>query len=138
MLKPGTQLRWECIASKTAAGTGVPTWNIRFGTNGSVADTARVTWTGLAQTAAIDDAHIIINAIVRATGASTVVQGGYRLSKRNGVSGFTNDEPGDVKNAVSTGFDSTPANTVVGISVNNGTAGNWTFHIVAAQATNLL
>jgi hypothetical protein len=86
----------------------------------------------------VDDAWFTIVAVVRAIGATGVVQGAYRMGKRNGVSGFGNDEPGDVKAALSTGFDMTVANIQAGISVNNGASAAWTFQVVAAELLNVV
>ena len=137
-LKAGSIMRWSLIASKTAAGTAVPTWNIRFGTNGSLSDAARITWTGATQTAAVDNAWMNVVAVVRSTGASGVVQGGYRLGHRNGTIGFCNDEPGDAKSALSTGFDLTPSGLQVGLSVNPGASAVWTFQVISAELLNVI
>jgi hypothetical protein len=134
--KIGTMLKWTLIATKTNAGTAAPTYNIRFGTGATVTDTARITTTGVAQTAATDVAQIDITALVRATGATTVVAAGVNLMHSNGVSGFKNDEGNNITQGVSTAFDSTPANTKVGLSINPGTAGVWTFQVVAAELQN--
>lgn len=129
-------LRWLLYATKTAAGTAVPTYNVRFGTGATVTDTARITVTGVAQTAQTDVAMFDITAIVRATGATTVVACGVALSHSNGVSGFKNDEGNNVIVGTSAQFDSTPANTKVGLSINPGTAGVWTFQVVSSELCN--
>jgi hypothetical protein len=134
--KIGTYMRWFLKASKTASGTGVPTFNIRFGTGATVTDTARCTWTGATQTSAADDAWFSVIGVIRATGATTVCAGAYEMLHRNGVSGFKNDEGGDVKSATSTAFTSTPAGTQVGLSVNPSTAAVWTFQVISAELTN--
>jgi hypothetical protein len=40
------------------------------------------------------------------------------------------------KQALSTGFDSTVASTQVGLSINPGTSGVWTFQVIAANIEN--
>jgi len=129
-------MRWRLGATKTAAGTAVPTYNIRFGTGATITDVARITVTGVAQTAQTDAAFFDIVAVIRATGATTVAAGQVALMHANGVSGFKNDEGNSVIGGTSTAFDSTPANTKVGLSINPGTAGVWTFQVVASELAN--
>jgi len=135
-IKVGSTLRWSLMASKTVAGTAVPTYNIRFGAGGTLTDTARITTTGVAQTAATDFARIDIVAVVRALGATTVVAGGHCLQHSNGVIGFKNDEGNNIASATSAAFDSTPGSTQAGISINPGAAGVWTFQVVSACLEN--
>lgn len=135
-LKIGTILRWTLGASKTAAGTAVPAYNIRFGTGATVTDTARITVTGVAQTAATDVAQWHVQAVVRATGATTVAAANLAMMKWNGIVGFKNDEGNVVRTATSTAFDSQVASTKVGLSINPGTAGVWTFQVITAELIN--
>jgi len=137
-LKIGTILRWRMQASKTAAGTGVPTYNLRVGTGATVTDTARCTVTGVAQTAATDSARFDVIGVVRATGATTVICFGIAMVHRNGTAGFRNDETAEVREVTSTGFTSTPAGTVIGLSVVPNTSGVWTFGCIAAVAENIV
>jgi len=133
--KIGTRLRWVLHASKTNAGTAAPTFNVRFGSGATVTDAARLSWTDVAQTAATDNACIIIDAVVRATGASTVVVGGYTMGHRNGASGFRNAANAGATTVVSTGW-SASTDTSVGLSVNPGASGVWTFSVVASCLEN--
>lgn len=137
-LKVGTQFHWKLFASKTASGTAVPTWNMRFGAGATVTDVARCVVTGATQTAQTDTAFFDVVGIIRAVGATCVAQMGLSMVHTVAVSGFKNDETADVKAAVSTGFDVTPANTKVGLSVNSGANGNWTFQVVSAHAINIV
>lgn len=132
-LKVGTVLRWRLYASKSSAGTATPQWNIRWGAGGTVTDTSRTAFNGLAQTAATDNGYIEIVGVVRATGASTVVQHTYKMVHRLATTGMQSGNV-SVQQAISTGFDSTGAGFKVGISVNPGTSGVWTFQIIDAQA----
>ena len=135
-LKIGTIIRWTLGASKTNAGTAVPTYNIRFGAGATITDTARITATGQAQTAATDVAQWNVTAVIRATGATTVAAANIAMMKWNGVAGFKNDEGNVVRTATSTAFDSQVASTKVGLSINPGTAGVWTFQVITAELVN--
>jgi len=135
-LKIGTTMRWILRATKTAAGTAVPSFNMRFGTGATVTDTARCTVTGSAQTAASDMGSFEVVGVVRATGASCVVQSAWSMYHSGTTAGMMNVKQGLQRQSLSTGFDVTPASTVAGLSVNPGTAGVWTFQVVAAHLEN--
>ncbi len=80
LVKVGSTFRWRLNASKTAACTSAPIYNIRVGTTGTVgSDTARLIFTqASAQTAATDNAVIDIFCVVTAIGSGTsgVINGG--------------------------------------------------------------
>src|SRR6185369_12991017 len=133
-LKIGTILKWTLIATKTNTGTAVPSWAVRVGTGATVTDTARVTVTGAAQTAATDVGRFEVVAVVRATGATTIIAVGLEMQHNNGASGF--QTVAVERQATSTGFDATIASTKIGLSVNPGTAAVWTFQVVAAELIN--
>jgi hypothetical protein len=137
-LKIGTTMRWRLSATKTSAGTAVPAWNLRFGTGATVTDVGRCTVTGVAQTALTDFAVFDVIAVVRATGATTVVQSTWEFNHSNTTSGFQNAAQEVIRNALSTAFDSTPASTKVGLSVNPGASGVWTFQVIAASLENVV
>lgn len=136
-IKLGSTMRWRMVAQKTAAGTAVPTFNVRFGTGGTVTDTARCVITGTAQTAASDTAHMTLEAVFRATGASSVVQSALEIRHSGTTAGIVNVTQGMGKVVTSTAFDVTPASTQVGLSINPGTAGVWNFILVTAEAENI-
>lgn len=135
-LKVGSVLSWNVSATKTAAGAATPIWSVRFGTAGTTADTARLTFTGLAQTAIADTAYFYIVMVVRALGASGIVSGTYTLAHPLAATGFATQAT-DVKQATSATFDTTVTNLIAGVSVNPGTAGVWTIKDVAMTAANL-
>ncbi len=75
-LKIGTCFRWTMNLTKTGAGTASSTFDIAFGTAGTTADTARVSFTKPAGTAVIDEGKVVIEAIVRGPlSASGIVVG---------------------------------------------------------------
>ena len=136
-LKAGTYLRWRFSMTKTAAGVVAPTFNVRFGLNGTVADTSRILFTLPVQTAAVDTGYACIDCIVRSIGASGVVQGVLSFEHINTTTGLTNVAQIRILQTLSAGFDTTPGGLIVGVSCNPGSAGVWTFQIVNAIAENL-
>lgn len=136
LLRVGGVFIWKFAMSKTAAGTATPIWNIRFGVNGTTADTARVTHTGIAQTAAVDNGMAEIMAIVRTAGAAGVLSSYYALQHLGAAAGLAN-AVSDVKQNNSAAFDMTVANSIIGVSMNPGAAGVWTFQLVAVNGFNL-
>src|SRR5882672_8803482 len=45
LLQAGATLKWRLITTKTAAGVAAPTWNVRVGTLGTIADASRLLFT---------------------------------------------------------------------------------------------
>lgn len=137
-LAVGTKFEWELFGTKTAAGLAAPVWNVRFGTAGALVDTARVTFTQVAaQTAVVDAGHWKIKAIVRGPiGVSGIVAGGIAMEHVLAATGFSTVAH-NVQPVNSAGFDLTTEGLIVGLSVNPGAAGVWTFQLVSAEVTNL-
>lgn len=138
VLKAGTIYRCYFSLTKTAAGTATPIINIRFGTNGTTADTSRGTLTYTAGTAAADDALIMVLATFRSVGSGTsaVLQTSGTLTHRLDITGFVGIGC-ETEVATSGGFDSTVANSIIGLSVNGGTSASWTVTLVQAELINL-
>lgn len=136
-LKAGTIYKCVIRATKTAAGTATPIFNIRFGTAGTTADTSRGTFTFSAQTAAADDGIFTIYATFDSVGAGSaaVLRGTVALAHRADVTGFVNIGS-ETEHAVSAGFDSTVANSIIGVSVNGGASAAWTIQHVMAEMEN--
>lgn len=132
---------YRCIfnVSKTAAGTATPIINLRFGTAGSTADTSRGTLTFPLQTAAIDNGMFEVWAVFRTVGGGTaaVLQSVASLTHALSITGFSTSVSPTVA-ATSGGFDSTVANSIIGLSVNGGTAAAWTVNMVQAELFNLV
>lgn len=130
-------------ASKTAAGTATPIYNIRIGANRTTADTARLTLTGPAQTAIADIGTLWIMVTVRSVGAGTaaVIQGtawwnhqGTAANTTTQGTGFANNGTGHVE-GTSAGFDSSAmAGQYIGVSINGGTSAAWTLTQVQVEA----
>lgn len=134
--KGGTRYTVTFEMSKTAAGTATPIFTLRYGTNASTADTALTTHTFAAGTAAADAAYVTVDVYFRSVGSGTsaVVSATVSLDTNLTTTGFSNA----VKNvqAASSGFDSTTANTYLGLSVNGGTSAAWTVNQVFAKLEN--
>lgn len=137
-LKAGSRYRCVFSVTKTAAGTATPIVNVRFGTNGTTADTSLATLTFLAQTAATDDAIFQIYITFRSVGSGTsaVVQAEAELKHSNNSTGFSGTAGTKIVRATSSGFNSTTANSIIGISVNGGTSASWTVSTVQADLVN--
>jgi hypothetical protein len=134
-LRAGTIFRWRIFVSKTAAGVAAPIFIVRFGTAGAIGDTARVTITGQAQTAVVDQGCFDIDAIVTTIGATGNVLGCIVLNHRLGITGLAIGGWGETPVA-SANFDLTVANTKAGISVNPGLAAAWTVNRIITEIMN--
>jgi hypothetical protein len=134
-LVQGAHFKWRFRLSKTAAGTAANALTIKHGTAQTTADATVITHTFAAATAAIDTGIIELDAIVRAAGASTVLQSSMALYHQS--AGFTT--AGNIfLTATSAAFDSTVANSILGVADNPGTAGVWTFQMISVEANGLL
>lgn len=130
---------WRISASKTAAGTAAPIYNILTGSNRSTADTKRLTLTGPVQTAIIDIATLNILVSVRVASSIGVIQGTAWWDHRGtigtgAVTGFANDLTGHVEGTSGT-FDNTAlGGQWVSLSINGGTSAAWTVTQVVGEA----
>lgn len=130
--RAGSIYRLIFSVSKTAAGTATPVITVRFGTNASTSDTARLTFTFNAGTAAADVATFEVIAHVRSHGTSGILQGTARVIKSLSTTGFINT-PSQVLQVTSSSFDMTVANSKIGVSVNGGASASWTVQQVLAE-----
>lgn len=141
-LQAKTKIKWELSITKGAAGTGTPTFNIRVGTAGALADTSRClfTWPA-ANTAVADEMKLTIMATFRAVGSGTtaVIEGMMLAEHELTTTGFGGTGLGSnvIVNTTGGGFDSTVAGLKIGLSVNPGTAGAWTIRQGHAVLENL-
>lgn len=133
----GTIFTWRLLVSKTAAGTAASQFDVRFGTGGSTADTARLTFAFGTESAVVDAGWIDIFVIVRGPiSSSCVVAGGFRLSHNLAATGLgpTNDV---VVQATSAAFDITTAGMIVGVSCTTGASDAFTFQLVNGKVSNI-
>lgn len=115
---------------KTAAGTATPIITVRFGTAGTTADTGVQTITFAAGTAAVDTGICEVWLTFRTVGSGTsaVLNARARITHALAATGITSTGAagsGVILNT-SSGFNSTTANAILGLSVNGGTAASWT------------
>ena len=128
--KVGTLYRCRFHISKTAAGTATPIISLRYGTAATTSDTAICTFTFAAGTAAADVGWWEVVGLFRTVGSGTnaVVAGCTNLTSNLTTTGFSNAVK--VVQNTSSGFDSTTANTYLGVSVNGGASASWTVQLV--------
>lgn len=135
-LQVGTMFRWTFDITKTAAGLAASTYDIAFGTAGTTADTARVSFTKPAGTAVIDAGQIVITAVVRGPiGASCVVAGHFQLTHNLQNTGHAVIPCVDVT-TISAAFDVT-AVTNIGVCATTGASDAITTQLLIAEAWNL-
>lgn len=133
-LQAKTRLLWLISAAKTAAGIATPIFQIRIGAAGALADTSRLTLTGSAQTAAIDQGVFLIMATVRNVGAAGVIAGTLSLAHNLAATGFASNAAGVVE-ANGAGFDNTALGGLhIGLSINGGASAAWTVTQVQVEA----
>lgn len=131
-LKVGARLRWKMSLTKTAAGTAASTFDICFGLAGTADDTARVSFTKPAGTAAADEATITIEAIVRSVSATGVVAGNFALTHNLASTGHATI-PAVSVTTVSSGFDNTAEELFAGVCITSGASDVVTFQVVSAE-----
>jgi hypothetical protein len=123
------------MISKTAAGTATPILIVRVGTAGTVSDTARLTFTFGAGTAAADRGELIIDALVTAIGASGVLRGKAVWVTNLATTGLTNAVK--ALQVTSSAFDMTVAGSIIGCSYNGGTSASHTIEYVTVETDDI-
>lgn len=118
-LQLGTHFRFRFAATKTAAGTAAGTIDVAVGTAGTTADTARLSFTKPAGTAAADEAWFEIDVVVQAIGASGVMIGTMRMIHNLASTGHATI-PCVVQTVTSAAFDMTVADLKVGVCITTG------------------
>jgi hypothetical protein len=129
----GTILKWVLNITKDANGTAASTFDIAFGSTGTVSDTARVSFTKPAGTAVADAGQVTITAVVRSVGAAGVMVGNFQLTHNLSATGHA-QIPCVVVNTISSGFNVSAANMVVGLCLTSGAADNITVELAMAEA----
>lgn len=131
-LQAGTMFRWRFNMTKTAAGIAASTFDIAFGTAGTTADTARVSFTKPGGSAVIDEGWVEITCIIRSIGATGVAVGQFTMIHNLAATGHALI-PCVVVNTVSAGFDMTVANLFVGICITTGASDAITIQMVTTE-----
>lgn len=130
-------MRYTCVFDmvKTAAGTATPIVVVRIGALGTTADAAILTFTFAAGTAAVDTGTIVVTAHFRISGTAAVLVGTCEIRHALAATGITStgaSGQGQIA-VVSSAFDATIANTVIGVSFNGGTSFAGTNTLVEAE-----
>ncbi len=131
-LVAGATLRWSFNMTKTAAGSATSTFDICFGTAGTTADTAQVSFTKPVGTAAIDEGYVVIEAVVKSVSSTGVVLGEFVLLHNLAATGHATI-PTVVVHAVSSGFDNTTSGLIAGVCITTGASDAITISQVASQ-----
>ena len=141
-LKVGSFYRCYIDLTKTAAGVATPVVTLRLGTAGTTADAAACAMTfPAAQTAAVDNGLLIVQANIRAVGASTgQIEAVINLMRSTTTAAgfFATASPimAPVR-TLSAATLNTNAATVIGVSINAGASSAWTTQLVQADIKNL-
>jgi len=133
----GTRYSCKFDMVKTAAGTATPTVIIRIGTAGAIGDTAIATFTFAAGTAAVDTGTFEVTAHFRTVGSGTaaVLVGTCECRHALAATGLVStgaSGQGQIL-VTSSGFDSTPAGSFIGVSFNGGASFAGTNAVVQAE-----
>jgi len=131
-LKVGDVLRWVFNMTKTAAGTATSTIDIAFGTAATTADTARVSFTKPAGTAAADEGRVVVEAVVQSVGAAGVVVGIFNLTHNLAATGHAQIPSVNVV-TTSAGFDNDGEDLYVGLCITTGASDAITITFVSAE-----
>jgi hypothetical protein len=138
LVKAGSIYRCTFDMVKTAAGTAAATVIVRFGTAGTTADTARLTFTWGAGTAAVDTGVFDLTVHFRNVGASAVAVGICECRHALAATGLvsTGASGTGILLVTSGAFDSTVANSIIGVSFNGGASFAGTNVVVQSQLIN--
>ena len=132
-------MRYVCTFDmvKTAAGTAAATVIVRIGTAGAVGDAAILTFTWGAGTAAVDTGTFTVTAHFRTVGSGTtaVLVGTCVCTHALAATGLvaTGASGNGQLQVTSSGFDSTPAGSFIGVSFNGGASFSGTNKLVQAE-----
>jgi hypothetical protein len=136
-IKVGTRYRLIFNVTKTAAGVATPIIKIRTGATGSTSDTARLTLTFPAQTAAVDEGRMVVELTMRSIGNGTsTFYGIATLTHELAATGLSvGNAP--TRKGLSSLFNAGLADMIIGVSVDAGASAAWTIELVEATLENL-
>jgi hypothetical protein len=120
-LVAGTTLRWVFDASKTSAGAVANTFEVRVGTNGTIADPVVQSFTTVVGTAVQDIARFEIQWTIVSPGAAATHMGVLRVGPKSATAtaGWLN-RPGEVIVGTPTAFNSTTGGLFISVSATTG------------------
>jgi len=132
-LKAGMRFRWRFNMAKTAAGTATSTFDIAVGAAGTTADTARVSFTKPAGTAAADEGVVTIDAGVRAVSGTVGKLVGEVVLVHNLAATGHAQIPVVAVNTISASFDNDDNDLYVGVCITTGAADVITIEYLDAE-----
>lgn len=135
-LQVGSTFRWTFNMTKTAAGIAASTFDICFGTAGTTADTARISFTKPAGTAIADEGKVVIECTIRSIGATGVAVGEFSMIHNLSATGHM-IIPCAVVNTISAGFDMTVVGLNVGVCITTGAGDAITIQQVISEAWDI-
>jgi len=131
-LVAGATLRWKFNMTKTAAGAASSTIDVCFGTAGTTADTAQLSFTKPGGSAAIDEGFVIIEAVVKSVSATGVVVGEFVMLHNLASTGHMTI-PAACVNVTSSAFDNTTSGLIAGVCITTGASDAITISQVSAE-----
>ena len=136
-LRVGTILRWKFTGTKTAAGTATSTIDICTGaTKLAAAQTARVSFTKPAGTAAADAGTFVVEAVVRSVSATGVIVGNFNMTHNLAATGHAQIPSVNVQVA-GAGFDNTALDgSYIALAITTGASDALTIEQCSAELIN--
>lgn len=119
-LQVGARFRWYLVVNKTAAGTATWAMKVKYGTAGTTGDAAIASWTSGTNTAAIDQAVIIVECAITALGSGTSATAACVAFSSNRLTDVTGLGKIDPIPGSTAGFDSTATNPYFHIDITAG------------------
>jgi hypothetical protein len=140
-LKVGSKIKFVLDITKTGAGSASSVFDISFGTAGTVADTARVSFTKIAGTAVADVGRITVEAVVRtiqdsANSVAGIVVGQFTLQHSLAITGHATQNPVSVV-TVSSDFDNSGQELFIGLNITMGASDAMTIEMVEATLSGV-
>lgn len=136
-LQIGSIFKFRFNMTKTAAGSASSTIDVAIGTAGTTADTAVLSFTKPAGTAAADEGFVTLDVIIRGPiSASCIAVGEFQLTHNLAATGHA-QIPCVVVNTVSSTFDATIAGLKIGVCLTSGASDAITIQQVTAESANL-
>lgn len=136
-MKIGSKFLWKFNLTKTAAGTASSTIDICVGTTGTTSDTTRLSFTKPGGSAAADEGFCIVEAICRGPLSASGIMVGEFVMYHNLASTGHMIIPVACVNTVSSTFDVTTTNLIIGLCITTGASDAVTVQQVTAQAFNI-
>jgi hypothetical protein len=137
-LQVGTQFIWRVSLNKTdSAATAANTFLVKYGINGTTADTTELSFGGPTQTAVTDNGVITIMVTVRSVNSSTGTWYGSVQLVHNGSNVGLANTPSFTANGVTGSFNDTTSSAIVGLAITTGASCTLTIHQVQVQSVNL-